>query len=206
MKSFTDLWALLEEVMEATQRERCFIAIYWGALDAVSHDTGARSRRTLAEARAQLSRLRDFVARWAGDGRTLFLALADHGHVDYEDAAKIRTADYPVLTDAMRMPPAGEAGAAYFFLRADLRAEAEQCFQEALRDRVMAMPARAALAAGLLGGAPHHPETAARVGELIAVCRAGVRFSDPLDRYDFRSGHGALSAAEMLVPIILRAL
>ena len=58
------------------------VAVVDGALDAVSHDTGARSRRTLAEARAQLSRLRDFVARWAGDGRTLFLALADHGHVE----------------------------------------------------------------------------------------------------------------------------
>jgi hypothetical protein len=202
-----DLWVSLDELMESTRGERCLISGYWGALDAISHNAGARSPRALAEARAQLLYLRDFAARWAtGDGQTMLVVLADHGHVDYRDDHRIDMADHPALADTFRMPFAAEPRARYLFLRAGLRRQAERYLREELSDRVMVMDSQAALAAGLFGDGPLHPETPARIGDLLAVCREGARMYDALERYFFTSGHGALSAGEMLVPLILRAL
>ncbi len=205
--SFVDLWAVMEEVMETTRRERCLIAVYWGALDYVSHYAGARSRRALVEAREEFLRLRDFVGRCAtGDGRTLLIALADHGHINYREGDKIKTADHPALADTFRMPPAGEAGASYLFLRTGMREQAERYLRERLSDKLVALDSQAALEAGLFGDGARHPETAARVGDLVVVCREGARLSDPFDYFPFFSGHGALSAGEMLVPVIVRLL
>ena len=204
---FVDLWAVVEELMEATQRERSFLAVYWGALDGVSHYSGARSRRTLAEAHEQMRRLRDFMDQWAtGDGRTLVIALADHGHVDFREADKVRLAQHPALADALYLPPAGEARASYLFLRAGRRAQALDYLRARLRDRATAIDAQAALDAGLFGGGPRHPETAARVGDVVVLFREGAQLSDPLDFFPFSSGHGALAAGEMLVPAMIRAL
>ena len=205
--SFVDLWALMDEVMEATKGTRCFIAVYWGALDSVSHYTGARSRRTLVEAREQTRRLHQFVQRWADDaGRTLFIALADHGHLDSRQGGDINVADHPDLAETFRMPFAAEPRARFLYLRDGMRAQAETYIHEQLGEWVLPLDPQAALKTGLFGNGVHHPETAARIGDLLAICREGATLRDPIERFIFTSTHGGLAADEMLVPFIARML
>jgi hypothetical protein len=205
MRSFVDMWVLMDEVMEATRGERCAVVMYWGGLDAVSHSAGARSKRALAEARAELHHLRAFVEQWAGrSDETLLIVLADHGHTDMTE--NLYHADFPGLASTFRMPFAAEGRARFLFLRDGAREAARGHLRRELGGRVMALDAAEALAAGLFGGGTHHPEAGARVGDMLAICREGVALYDPLDHYVYTSQHGALCADEMLVPLVVRRM
>ncbi|MBN1287048.1 MAG: alkaline phosphatase family protein [Anaerolineae bacterium] len=203
--TFEDLWATLDEVMRMTERQRCNISVYWGGLDSVSHHAGARSRRALTEARAQLRRLRDFAQRWRGraDGAVL-MVLSDHGHLDTH--VEVDTANHAALSDTFRLPFAAEGRARALFLRSGMRAPAEAYLRERFANSMALIDAQEALGAGLFGGGPVHAETPARIGDLLVLCRAGTALYDPLDHYRYKSQHGGLDADEMLVPLIVRKL
>jgi hypothetical protein len=78
-----------------------------------------------------------------------------------------------------------------------------QYISEVLCQAMVAFPAEAALAAGLLGPLPHAAQTAERVGDVIVTMRQGYVLLTPPEREKadkMQGRHGGMTEAEMRVP------
>ncbi|MCZ2095352.1 MAG: alkaline phosphatase family protein [Chloroflexota bacterium] len=203
---YTDLWINLRELLRETRRERCFINVYWSAVDAVAHLYGAATEQALAEIGRQLADLRAVLdAGGVADGRTLFALVADHGHSPITDYVSIQ--DHPPLAEALRCGPGGETRFRYLYLREGYRAGVIDYLRQTMPDRFAAVRPEEAQAAGLFGPDPPHREAGARLGDLAVIAREGAGLSEkrqgPLAS---ASRHGGLSEREMLVPLLMRLL
>jgi hypothetical protein len=203
---YNDLWIALRDLLHATRRQRCFVTIYWGAVDGISHLHGTTAEHVIAEIRRQLAALRDVLHdAQHGDGRTLFVLAADHGHSPIPNY--INLADHPPIIDALRGRAGGESRFAHVYLRHDFRPQVVDYIRAHLADQLAVVHPRAALDAGLFGSDGVHLETPARLGDLTVIAREGSALGDgPLRRFASVSRHGGLSAREMLVPLLLRVL
>lgn len=203
---FTDLWISLRQLLQETRGQRSFVSIYWGAVDGISHLHGTVTEQSIAEVRRQLADLRDTLAAPdVADGHTLFLLAADHGHTPVPD--HVNLAEHPPLLDALRCAPAGEGRFTLLYLRHGFQQQVADYVSAHLADQVAVIDPADALAAGLFGPEPPHAETAARLGDLVLVARQGVTIGDRARGHlHSLSRHGGLSADEMLVPLLMRAL
>jgi hypothetical protein len=203
---YTDLWIGLRDLLRKTRRERCFVNIYWGAVDGISHLHGTATEQSINEVRRQLTDLREALAGdGVGDGQTLFMLAADHGHTPVPDY--INLADHPPLAEALRCGPGGEGRFAYLYLRYDYRDQVIEYLNSTLADRVTTLIPTDALRAGLFGPEAPYRESGPRLGDLGVVLRRGVALGNrPLPSTAAVSRHGGLSEREMLVPLIMRVL
>jgi hypothetical protein len=202
--TYTDLWPTLRDLLHTTRRKRCFVSIYWGAVDGISHLHGTASEQSITEIRRQLGDLRDVLLGGSTrDGHTLLMLAADHGHTPVPEYLNI--SDHPPLADALRCGLGGEGRFGHWYLRHDWRAQVIHYLDTHLSDDTTWLLPGEALAAGLYGPERPHPESAARLGDLTVIARAGWSIGDrPPSRLGSVSRHGGLSAREMLVPLLLR--
>ncbi len=203
---YTDLWGTLRELLHETRRKHCFVSVYWNAVDSLSHLHGRDAEHTTTEIRRQLADLRDVLhAEGVRDGRTLFMLVADHGHTPITEY--VIAEEHPLLLDALRMAPAGDARLAHLYLRHGTRDSVIAYIRETLGEKLACVPTEKALAEGLFGTEPPYAETAARLGDLTVIAREGVALSlRPPNSHTSRSRHAGMSAREMLVPLLLRTL
>jgi hypothetical protein len=203
---YTDLWLALRDVLRSTRRERAFVSVYWNAVDSLSHLYGALSEAAVDQIRRQLEALRDvLLAEGVGDGRTLFMLAADHGHAPVPE--QIDLSSHRPLVEALRCGPGGEERFAYLYLRHASYDAVVDYVREHLAHQVAVVDPADALAAGLFGPDDAHPETAARLGDALLIAREGISIGDrPRQAPSTVSRHGGLSGAEMLVPLLLRPL
>jgi hypothetical protein len=203
---YNDLWIELRDLLRTTRRNRCFVSVYWSAVDGMSHLHGTATEHTITEIRRQLVDLRDtLTAPKVGDGRTLFMLAADHGHTPVPDY--IDLTEHAPIRDALRCGPGGEGRFAHLYLRHDFRQPVIDYVQMRLNHQIAAVKPADALAAGLFGPAPPYTETAPRLGDLTLIARAGVSVGDASRRPSLPvSRHGGLSDREMLVPLLIRKM
>lgn len=202
---YTDLWITLRDLLRRTRNDRCFVSVYWSAVDGASHLFGTVTEQTINEVRRQLADLREtLLAEGTGDGRTLFMFAADHGHAPIDNTVIL--GNHAPVYDARRAGPGGEGRFTYLYLRDGLRAQVEDHIAAHLGDQIVTLRPDQALRAGLFGPEDPHPETAARLGDLTLVARHGTSIFEQTPTYTSMSRHGALSAREMLVPLIMRMM
>lgn len=203
---YTDLWLTLRDLLINTRRERCFINVYWPAVDGISHLYGTVSEQSVIEVRRQLTDLRDTLAtRKVGDKHTLFMLAADHGHTPITDVLNV-TEHAPVL-DGLRSGLGGDGRFAHLYLRADHRDVVRDYLRAHCADQVAVLEPAAALRAGLFGPDDVYPEAEARLGDLSLLAREGVAISEQaLPTFAPLSRHAGLSACEMLVPLLMRMI
>ncbi len=203
---YTDLWIELRELLHKTRRNRCFVNIYWGALDGVSHLFGTATEQSVTEIRRQLTDLRDtLLAKGVGDKRTLFMLAADHGHTPVPDYVDL--SEHPPLVEAQRCALGGEGRFAYMYLRHDYRQPVIDYVTAHLGRQMTAVNTADALAAGLFGPETPYIESGARLGDLALIPRQGIAVGDKPRRVNApTSRHGGLSDREMLVPLLMRIL
>ncbi|GIV81947.1 MAG: phosphodiesterase [Anaerolineae bacterium] len=203
---YTDLWVELRQLLHRTRRNRCFISVYWGAVDGISHLFGTVTEQTVTEVRRQLQDLRDvLLGDGVGDRRTLFMLVADHGHAPVPDYLDL--SQHAPLMEALRCGLGGEGRFAHLYLRHGYYQQVRDYVAERFSGQVAALNPAEALAAGLYGPETVYAETGPRLGDLTLVAREGVTLGDrPRDGDHSLSRHGGLSAREMLVPLIMRRL
>jgi hypothetical protein len=203
---YTDLWIELRNLLHETRRDRCFVKIYWGAVDGISHLFGAVTEETITEIRRQLADLRDtLAAERVGDGHTLFMLTSDHGHTSTPDYVGVT--EHAPLVEALRCGLGGEGRFALLYLRHGYRDEVAGYLETHLGDKVAAVVPSEALKAGLFGPETPYAETGPRLGDLAVIARQGVTLGErPLKPGLPLSRHGGLSDREMLVPLLLRVL
>jgi hypothetical protein len=203
---YTDMWIGLRDLLHQTRGKRCFVTVYWGAVDGVSHLYGTVTEQSITEIRRQLCDLRDVVlGAESGDRRTLFMLAADHGHTPVPD--HVNVSDHPPLAEALRCGLGGEGRFTHMYLRHDYRQQAVEYVRDHFADRLACLNPSDALCAGLYGTQPPHPETGARLGDLTLIARAGwhVGARAP-SSWGSVSRHGGLSDREMLVPLLMRVV
>ncbi len=203
---YTDLWITLRDLLRNTRRERCFINVYWPAVDSVSHLYGTVSEHSVTEVRRQLTDLRDTLAATkVGDKRTLFMLAADHGHTPITEVLNI--AEHPPVLNGLRAGLGGDGRFTHLYLRADHKVTVADYLRAHCADQVAVLDPAEALPAGLYGPDEVYPEAEARLGDLSLLARAGVAISDrALPTFAPLSRHAGLSDREMLVPLLMRVI
>jgi hypothetical protein len=203
-----DFWILLEELLESTAGQRCYIHAYLDNVDTLSHLHGARSRYLLSEIRSQLTYLRKIVSNPAiQDGRTLVLIASDHGHHDVHHNINLHLdEDATPIYDAMRMGAGGTGRMNFLYLREGFRQQVINTVETRFNDCLTWLDGLEALEAGLFGNYPAHPEAKYRMGDLILIARQGWAINDRPRRIMPFSRHGGLMEDEMLVPLIWKQI
>ncbi|MHB1435550.1 MAG: alkaline phosphatase family protein [Thermoplasmata archaeon] len=185
------------------------ILAYWDELDTVSHFHGPADPLNRFELE-RLAHLIGFVARRVAPARarsTAFWITADHGQVPLDPARQIELTEAPEILREMIRPLAGDRRGGLLAARPGRR--------EALRDALAArlppgstlLDIDEAIAAGLWGPPPFHPELADRLGDLLALLPSPwgmlqrMPASPPRPR-SLRGGHGGLDPEELLVPLV----
>ncbi len=211
---FSDWGMRLRAALKQTAGQRALIVTYWDGVDSLSHAYGAKSEEVRNEIRAQLTLLRDSLARPEGrDGRTLVMLLADHGHHDAPIEIDLR--DTPAgqqIFDSMRGAYTGDQRFAYLHLRDGQMPAVVDALREQYADSLAWFTPSEGLAAGVFGRGEAHRHFAHRTGDLILTPRLGsklaylVQPTDPRRISKHISVHAGLSDWEMLVPMLWHTL
>ncbi|MHB9022672.1 MAG: alkaline phosphatase family protein [Armatimonadota bacterium] len=180
-----------------------FLQLYWANLDTIAHLHGANSTAYAIELSLLATALRDHVLP-ALDDESALLLIADHGHIDGDDAEIINLMTVPGLTKLFRVPPAGEGRSTHLFIRPGHQKRACTILESV--DGLRVFTKEAVLASGLLGGTPLHPKLLERIGDLIIFPEGSRRVLydyQPRLHATMNGRHGGLSPEEMIVPLLL---
>ncbi len=138
---------------------------------------------------------------------TLLLITADHGHrLVPEDEALVQ-GDLRWLGSRLAWRVAGEPRHVYLYARPGEKGSLLTEARERLGERFVVLDGEEALAAGLYGDPAHlHPETPARLGDVVLLARGGAALWETHEAGRPLGMHGSLTRDEMLVPLIPLAL
>lgn len=203
---YSDMMLRFEQVLVQTKGQRCYVGLYWPALDSLAHAYGAHNRFTHTEIRTQLLALVNLLNNPAvQDGRTLFILVADHGHFDAFNA--IDTGQDVVLREAKVFGLSGDARLPHLYLRSGTEERVKQHIDQTYPDSLTYIERDTALQRGFFGNQALSPKTAARVGDLILVPRLGWTVDDPsVGKPPLISWHAGLTDWEMLIPFVWKLI
>jgi predicted AlkP superfamily pyrophosphatase or phosphodiesterase len=201
-ETLDDMFALIAGILMSGE-PRSYVHAYWPQLDSLAHEHGVHSE-PVAEAFAALdagfARLLD-VAR---DSGSVVIVTADHGFIDTDDTIDLD--DHPGLRETLLLPLCGEPRAAYAYVRSGREAQFEGYLREHLADRVHVLRSEDVLRQGWLGPGTAHPALRDRLGDFVLIPRGRTVLRDWLmgeEHYSHVGVHGGLSAAEMIVPLVV---
>jgi predicted AlkP superfamily pyrophosphatase or phosphodiesterase len=190
-------------VAATAQTRRGLIYCYYSELDLIGHIHGCRSEAW----RVQLE-LIDFGARLLADRLppgTRLLVTADHGMLDVPEEAKIDYDSEPTLQDGVEVL-AGEGRVRYLHVAPGEIDAVRSRWAEVVGDRMALVTRDEAIDRGWFGPAVSEPARH-RIGDLIAVSvseLAVVRRKAESRNSKLVGHHGALTDAELLVPLLSR--
>ena len=200
--SMSDMLVLAQRTISSGKRSLVFA--YWDLLDSIAHRYGALGE----EYRAELDLLdhaldRQILSR-RGDGKTLILLTADHGHINVPPENRLDVRQTPAVLDDLLLPPAGEPRLAYLYAKSGRK--------EALRETLLrsygkvgaVLPADESIRRGYFGSGPPHAAAADRLGDLHLMPTRDHAFLFPFpgEKTDLIGRHGGFTPEEMLVPLL----
>jgi len=191
------------QVAETARSRRGLIYCYIADLDLIGHVHGCRSEAW----RVQLE-LIDAGARLLADrlpGHARLLVTADHGMLDVPESAKLDYDAEPVLREGVEML-AGEARVRYLHVAPSEIEAVRARWEDRLGDRMAVLGREEAIARGWFGPVVSNAARG-RIGDLIAVSvsdTAVVRRKAESRNASLIGQHGALTDAELLVPLLTR--
>jgi hypothetical protein len=180
-----------------------YVHAYWPQLDSLAHEHGIHSEpvaAAFAALDATFAKLLD-VARASG---SRIIVTTDHGFIDTNETIDLD--DHPALRDTLVLPLCGEPRMAYAYVRAGREASFEDYVQARLADKVQLFRSEDILRRGWLGPGEAHPALRDRLGDFVLIPRGRAILRDWLKgekRYAHVGVHGGLSAAEMIVPLVV---
>lgn len=201
-----DMFAHLRRLLEETAGQPLYAVAYWDAVDSLSHRYSFDHPSVTAELRSVLTLLRDelwhALSPAARAGTALFIT-GDHGQIPTPSSQALYLSDHPELEKMLLMRPAGEPRTLYLYARQGRQEDVVYYLRERLSESTVALSAADALDAGLFGPLPHAPETARRLGDVVALMRGGHVLLDSAEAESvrkMRGRHGGLTAGEMEIP------
>lgn len=184
---------------------------YWytAVPDTLAHEHGTTDPRVLAGIEDLDAAVESLARTLRGhDQQARILVTADHGHLDVSGAGHLEvTADDPLL-EFLACPPSGDVRTLFWHVRAGAGAAFAEAFQRRFGEWFLLITSAEAEAIALFGPEPLIAETRHRIGDFVSISLGGavMRYTGAPGRERFlaqRSHHSGLSAAEMLVPLII---
>ncbi len=194
-------------------RGPAFVYAYWPTVDTVTHLRGPDSPEHGAEVASldlALARLLDALP---GQGDTLVLLTADHGHIGTSVDEQVSLNGFGDIVDLLAAPPAGERRATYLYAREDAAERLEDAARQHLSDVAVVLSQSEAVSLGLFGPAPLSERAARRIGDVLLLPRGNYQISFtlpddvPADERPsapppFCGLHGGLTPQEALIPLL----
>ncbi|HYJ69233.1 MAG TPA: nucleotide pyrophosphatase/phosphodiesterase family protein [Nocardioidaceae bacterium] len=198
-----DPWERIDVVSELAEAHDSLTYAYESTLDHIGHEAGSRSdkwldRLTLVD--GDLRRLRESLPSDA-----VMIVTGDHGMVDVDDLGRIDVSDHTDLLEGVVLL-GGEARLRHLYCRAGAVRDVAARWESVLGERAVVRLQEDAEADGWFG--PIRPDLRARIGDVV-VASAGrhavlSRTHFPIET-KLVGFHGSLTAAEMLVPLLVDA-
>lgn len=173
--------------------------VYWPELDRVGHESGVASpewRAALGRADALVGRLAELLVPGS-----VLIVTADHGMVDIAPERRVHLDSEPLLSSGVRRW-AGEPRARHVYAESGALPDVLATWRSVLGDRADVLARTEAVERGLFG--PVDPVLADRIGDLIAIPRAGWMLASATDPTISRliGQHGGLTPDEILIPAL----
>jgi len=203
-ETLEEMFAILAGLLRIAA-PRSYVHAYWPQLDSLAHEYGIHSA-PVAEAFAALDAGFAQLVDVARSNDSLVVVTADHGFIDTTAEDTIDLDDHPGLRDTLLLPLCGEPRMAYAYVRAGREAQFEDYVRRQLADRVRLFKSDELLRQGWLGPGVAHPALRDRLGDYVLIPRGRTILRDWLkgeERHTHIGVHGGLSAAEMVVPLIV---
>lgn len=203
-----DGWVSLRKLIENRPHERSFYWMYWADADTLSHKYGPDDERVRAEfanfssafetgfLNALEPKLRD---------ETLFILVADHGHLHTEPDPHYDLRNHPNLTRRLHMQPTGENRLAYLYVKPGQTEAVREYIERTWPNQFTILESAYAQVLGLFG-APASPKLAERIGDLTVVPRRSAYWWWGARENPLIGRHGGLAPEEMLVPFLAAPL
>jgi len=203
-ETLDEMFAILAGLLRIAA-PRSYVHAYWPQLDSLAHEYGIHSapaEEAFAALDAGFAQLVD-VAR---SNDSLVIVTADHGFIDTTAEDTIDLDEHPALRETLLLPLCGEPRMAYAYVRAGRETQFVDYVRGQLADRVQLFKSGDILQQGWLGPGEAHPALPDRLGDYVLIPRGRTILRDWLmgeERYTHIGVHGGLSAAEMIVPLVI---
>lgn len=173
-----------------------FVYAYYGNADIVFHMQGLADEFLTAEV-AFVDRLVADLLESIPDSAAL-VVTADHGHVQFDRSIELTAID--ALIDAQ----AGESRFRYLHAPAGAASDLLVAATELCAKDAWVFSREQLIDEGFLGARAPSADVRRRLGDVVLAARGPVGFIDPANAGEarLRSGHGSLTPAEMLVPLL----
>jgi hypothetical protein len=204
-ETLDEMFALIAGLLRI-EAPRSYVHAYWPQLDSLAHEYGIHSPQ-VAEAFAALDAGFAQLAEVARSTGSRVIVTADHGFIDADETIDLD--DHPGLRETLLLPLCGEPRMAYAYVRSGREAQFEDYVRRHLAERVHLFRSTDVLSRGWLGPGEAHPALRDRIGDFILIPRGRTILRDWLQgepRHTHIGVHGGLSAAEMIVPLVVAPL
>jgi hypothetical protein len=175
---------------------------YHPDVDKRGHEHGVGSP-AWQDAVRDLDRLLERLVHRLPPGSAL-LVTADHGQLNVPAGDRLDLADLPSSAAGL-VAVAGEPRVRYLHTVPGAAAEVIAAYREALGDKALVVGRDEAVAHGWFG--PVAPDHLSRIGDVVVVCQGRTvllsRDREPARAANLVAYHGALTAAEMSVPLLV---
>ena len=188
---------LVEHVARLVESGDRFVYAYYPGVDTVAHEFGLRDgfyERELAFSDRLVGDLLDALPDDAA-----LLVTSDHGQVHLEHDDWVELGELEPLIERM----AGDGRFRFLHARKGAARELREAAADVVGDAAWVRSRAEVLAEGWIGrGATG--TVPGRLGDVVLASRGAAAFVDPALRVEsrLRSGHGSLTADEMLVPLL----
>ncbi len=187
---------LVERTRLLVERGERFVYAYYDGPDLVAHVHGMRNgffTRELAFCDTLVSDLLDVLPE-----NVAVVVIADHGHVHFE-----RRIDLGPLNE-MCVAQSGESRFRYLHAKPGAATDLLAAAGDLYADHAWLFTRDALIDEGWLGPRAPSRDVRQRIGDVILAAREPVGFVDPANPGEGRllSGHGSITAEEMLVPFV----
>ena len=209
----SDLFIQVRRLLSANPGQPACVWLYTDTMDTIQHRYGAGGEEPAGEIHSLGYAIeRELLAPLKGqEVNAAFMLLADHGHIQVDEADVVRLAAIDGLQDRLAAPPTGTGRSANFHVRGSEIPDVRAALERGLGGTACIVETERALASGLWGDGPRAAGLRGRVGDVLALMRDSRTlfhaYRDDAMPTDLVGGrHGGLHEREMLVPFIAMKL
>lgn len=178
--------------------------LYLPQIDTLSHQEGPESKAVLEEALLVEQALAELVASVGGGARILI--TADHGQAQVSESDRFLLGNDDPILRHLKCTPSGETGVPIFHVLPHCEALFAAEFSARFGERFLFLSPAQVEQMRLLGPGPLSAEMKERMGNFIALAQKPtcLCFGPPEESGCENKGvHGGLSAAEMMIPLMI---
>ena len=195
-KTIRDSYKKLNKLLKTS--EKCFVYYYFDSPDYEMHANGIDCPLIKCKCK-KIDRFVKKISQAHKD--TLFITLADHGHVN---VTRLDIDRYPVLKRMLRNKVSGEKRSTQFFVKPEYLRAFKEMFLEIYGDKFELLSKKEVYKEGLFGEGTPHPLFDDMMGDYLAISKDKYSLISNSDFYKttpFKGEHAGGTVEEKLINV-----